>query len=112
MLVDDDIDFLEALEEVLVAALPNSRISSFPSSSDAALVIGDFDVIITDFRMPEVNGKVIIDKALALGKTKIFLVSGEFPEEILNDYSDRVSLVAKPLYPEKIESLVDQINSI
>lgn len=54
-----------------------------------------FDIIITDYNMPTISGKDIIDQGLKHNVSKIILISGENPN--IEKYSSSVIFYPKPI---------------
>lgn len=72
----------------------------------------DFDLVITDFNMPEVNGRELAEKIRAIcGSTEILFISGYTDDEdFLREISgDDKNFVAKPFSPEILTAKVKEI---
>jgi DNA-binding NtrC family response regulator len=110
VVIDDDLDYLEVFVEVLVEQFPLFQIDSFSSSLEALGVLADYDVVLTDYRMPEVTGRDIIKEAVSLKIPIIVLISGEFPGGIKNEFKDKVAFFDKPIHFDSLFEFI--INSL
>ena len=68
LLVDDEPDLLESLQDLLAAVLPQAKVTPARDGFEAlqALEAGRFDLIVTDFRLPGMNGTELMRRALHL----------------------------------------------
>lgn len=103
LLVDDDPDVLESLKSVLELSLDDVEVQT-ASSGEAGLVLLQHhrvELIISDYRMPGMNGAEFLEKAeeIAPGVPRI-LVSA-FPDSVVRDQvSSRVhveQILPKPM---------------
>jgi two-component system probable response regulator PhcQ len=58
LIVDDDVVLLRSFKRVVQLRRPTWDITTVPSVNDAlgVLMVGNFDVIVTDYEMPEADG--------------------------------------------------------
>src|SRR6266545_3595702 len=79
LLVDDEPDILKFLREFLSRHLPDSTIET-AHASDAALeriAMIDFDVVLSDIKMPDMDGLALLEKVRAIRpQTQILLMTG------------------------------------
>ena len=87
LIVDDDPDILDSLKTMLEATLPGVHVITAETGAIALdlLKTESVQLIITDFRMPGMNGAQFLSKAdiVAPGVPRILISA--FPEAILND---------------------------
>lgn len=101
LLVDDDKHILDLLEEMLTEFLNKNEysIKALNSSSEAykELSLNHYDILITDFRMPNVNGMQLVEKAIKVNKDiKTFMITGELHIDLPNSISS-LRLFKKPV---------------
>ncbi len=113
LLVDDESVILELLCEILEP--DGYELHTARNGAEAlGLVMGfDFDLIITDFRMPKLSGKGLYDQAKACkpGIEKRFLfISGEMDPESKTTFikESGVRIIAKPFRADKVRSEVQE----
>ena len=79
LIVDDDRILVDALRELLLRRFPGSTIDTCTSAekSDELIGRGDYDVIVSDIRMPGTDGLQLLERARKLRpNTPIVLVTG------------------------------------
>ncbi len=85
ILVDDEPDVLESIRLALAATLPTVDVVTCTSGPQALDILRTrrFDLIITDFKMPRMNGLEFLDAARRLSpKTPSIMISA-FPDPAL-----------------------------
>ena len=111
LVVDDELPVLELMRRSLAAA--GYRITA---TSNAVAALNGFDsepfhLVVTDFRMPQMNGREVIDALRSLRPgLKTIVVSGA-PPESGNDHAwwtQEVSLT-KPFSPNDLKNLVERL---
>ncbi|WP_448550268.1 response regulator [Thalassotalea fusca] len=88
LLVDDSSIDITIIEDVLETYIPyNKRITSFTDSAKAKsyYLANDFDLIVTDIEMPEVDGFELIDCIKNNGKQPVIAISGSHAEDNATD---------------------------
>lgn len=88
MLVDDDANGLKALKRALSSCFKDAVIDAFTSSRTACnkLRQSAYDIIISDFRMPEVDGVAFLSRAKQIQPCCIrFMLSGYCQKDSLYD---------------------------
>lgn len=109
LLVEDDRKILKMFEKALTAA--GFHVTAIGNSLDAreCLREGSFDVIVTDYAMPKMNGAQIAALARELGlDCKVILVTGLVEDKVLEYYQKNLihALLLKPL---ECQTLIDAI---
>ena len=82
--VDDDTQILKLLQDLLTVVAKNVQIASNGYTALATLKkrSHDFDVVVTDLRMPGMSGTALIEQARAAGYARPFIVySGAITED-------------------------------
>lgn len=114
LFVDDDSNILQGLRRML-RPMRNEWDMSFANSGEQALELlgeGDFDIIVTDMRMPQMDGAQLLThvKKLNPGIARIVLSGQADKEAILSTASVAHQFLSKPCPPEIIKSTV--INAV
>jgi CheY-like chemotaxis protein len=106
LLVDDDRDMCESLSDVLM--LDSNYDVSYTTSPLKALEMatqGDFDLIIIDYKMPEMDGVELL-KRIKQAKVGVVIfmltafISNELIEQAKKEGADRV--LSKFIWPDEI----------
>lgn len=71
LIVDDERDIRESLQALIEAEFPEVRVQAVDSGPAALEVMrqGHVDVVISDYRMPEMNGLELLDRIQAMAPT-------------------------------------------
>lgn len=113
MVVDDDSVALDCLTVTLSRHFPTASIASFDDPRQALRVIQgtSFDVVLTDFNMPGMNGITLLRAARESGSDASFIVmTGDGTDDMLTDglRLGMFALVDKPLNRLALIALVQQ----
>lgn len=111
LLVDDEASILELLCEILEP--DGYELVTATNGSDALDLVlsSEFDLIITDFRMPKLSGRELYDRARA-GKpgieNRFLFISGEMDPEAKTEFirETGVRVIAKPFRADKVRTEV------
>lgn len=83
LLIDDDRNSLNTFQEVLILHGIDCLAFQNPFEGLESYVQNDFDLVILDYMMPEINGIELMRKILELGrKAKIILYTGQSSSSI------------------------------
>jgi len=108
LIVDDEPDILESLCDLFEAALDNVECRT-ASSGQAALDIlskGDIDLILSDYKMPGMNGLQFLERARQVAPDVPRMIMTAFPDldvaiEAINEARIE-TFFTKPLDPDKV----------
>lgn len=107
LVVDDEEDILTTTAALLRRRLENVEVDTVGSGAEAlrALAERPADLLITDFRMPHMNGLELLDKATEVAPQARRILMTAYPDmylaiEALNDHRISYFLV-KPLDPRE-----------
>ena len=73
LLIDDDVECLESLKLALESKGYQSQVFCDPEAAVNAYRFGDFDMVITDYKMPKMNGVEVL-KAIRACNTDIRVI--------------------------------------
>lgn len=112
MVVDDEQMVLDAIRREIKS--PGREILLYEKSMEAAQALEheDFDLIITDYRMPEMDGVQLLERAKRLKpRTLRVVISGESDWQFLKDainYAEIYRFISKPWNEFDLKSTVEQ----
>ncbi len=118
LVVDDEIELCELMEDILVTEL-NCQVKVAHNGEDALAMTEaeKFDLIITDFKMPSMNGGELIEAVKKSGNVSaqatIFLISGHhaISETESSSFPD-VYYFNKPLSIEKMIKKIEEVTNL
>lgn len=115
LLVDDEPDIRTAIARYVAAALPNVRVLSAASGEQGldALQREHVDVILTDFRMPSMNGLEFLALARALAPHAPRLMLTAYPDVDLAvravNQQAVVKFLTKPIAPAELAAALGEV---
>jgi len=110
LLVEDDVDCLQALQALVESLDHSCIIADDPRAALAQYALHSFDVVITDFRMPAMSGKELASKIRATNpRAKIILITGYSPIEELLSESLYDAVLEKPVNILELKSILDNL---
>lgn len=113
LVVDDDLDIVELVKSMLV---PRHNVVGATDSATALEVLKDQDIqlLITDVRMPNVNGFILINQAKKLKPNlNVIIISAYYDEndeiarQVVKRYADIA--LSKPLRSQTVNEVVDSV---
>lgn len=115
LVVDDEMDILDSVKSLIESTTQGVEVSTAPSGPDALKALQDtsFDLIITDYKMPEMNGLEFLAEARRIAPRTARVMLTAFPDldlalSALNDERIEKFLV-KPIEPEELLKTVQEI---
>ncbi len=113
LLVDDEDTILDLLDEILSAEGHNIERAQDGAEALKVVMDDDFDLIITDFRMPVMTGKEFYERAVAARpdlSSRFIFVSGELDPQVKRDFlaSTAVRVIAKPFRADRVREAVQE----
>lgn len=115
LVVDDEPDILQSFADLLEVALPETVVTTARSGTEAvaALRAGSFDLVVTDYRMPGMNGLDLLAEADRIAPGIPAIVITAFPDldvvlKAVNERRARAFLM-KPIEPAKLIETIHDI---
>lgn len=113
LLVDDEVDISEFLKECLKRAGYAVEVSNDPQTALGRLLTEEFDVVISDIRMPIMSGLDMMRLVKAEGKAVkglIFLTGNASDDDLAKEILDLDGfLLTKPVTGQKLREVVAQV---
>ena len=112
LVVDDEPDVGEMVGEVLAAVGHEVDVRSTGADALAALQKSDYDLVITDLRMPDIDGQMLSEKAEALrqGVSRRFIyLTGDTLSPLAHEFliKGKRPHLHKPIAPEELRRAVE-----
>lgn len=113
-MVDDEEDLLRSYEQCLSVALPDIEVVALTRAADALARIRDAEpeLVITDVRMPEMNGFELLSAARAQWPSLPFIVMTAFTSESIEHQAKRLDAVhylEKPFPVAKLTAIAREV---
>jgi YesN/AraC family two-component response regulator len=115
LLVDDEEDILSSLKTLFEVSVDNVKVHTAESGMAGLDILKkvQVDLIITDFKMPGMNGLEFLAEAKAVAPSTQRILITAFPDlniaiQAINE-ADIENFITKPLQPEKVVQVVDDV---
>lgn len=103
LIVDDDPQILRLVEKMLRPRRFNVLMAPKPSDALAICQSQTVDLLISDMRMPEMDGNRLAERVLKLHpETAILLISGHYKEPPAAVRSGQMRFLPKPFFPSQL----------
>jgi|RhiMetdeSRZDD1v2_1073273.scaffolds.fasta_scaffold51689_6 DNA-binding NtrC family response regulator len=114
LVVDDDPVTLEALAETLRIKLQDVDVAVCVSAQRAFEAVGffNYDLVITDVRMPEMDGTELLKRIKTIRPDLPVLLMSGHPDEMVNGRPGKTlanAFLAKPLNPKALTNAIRQV---
>jgi DNA-binding response OmpR family regulator len=109
LFIDDEEQFADSMSEVLRREGFQVQAAYSGKTGLQMFVSGDFDLVITDLRMPEMDGIEVIGEIRRLRPAQRVIVVTAFPSQISQEQAFKLgtlSYIAKPFKPQRLIELV------
>ena len=114
MLVDDEEMVRSVISEVLTDL--SYHVVSFSCASEALEYykknVTEVDVVISDMRMPNMNGMQLYKKLLNLNPNLLFIMLSGFVDEIMLEENENTMILSKPITVKNIDSMIKKLLKI
>ena len=115
MMVDNDNNHMDAVKQYFSSSSSISVVKTFTDGMDAIKNLdGDYDILVVNMLLSDVNGEMILEKYRELGLTKSVIVTSEYisPEMMasISDYKPNY-IIKKPFAPNALESIINKITN-
>ncbi len=112
LLVDDDLAVLRSVRRMLVARRPHWEVITAPSGTEGVRLLreGDFDAIVSDFEMPDLDGIEVLERARLFAPRAIRMILSGRPHD--SGPRPPVDIVQAWLTKSSVEELVTIIESL
>jgi PAS domain S-box-containing protein len=114
LVIDDELEVRELLREILASS--EHRVDAVASGSDALarLHAGEYDVILTDIRMPDMDGMALFEEIKRRWPERVgrvVFVTGDTLSARLREFADagRCLVIEKPFAPSDVRRIVDEV---
>jgi DNA-binding NtrC family response regulator len=113
LVVDDDPVTLDALAETLRMKLDDVEVAVCVSPQRAFEAVGyfEYDLVITDARMPEMDGAELLKRIKTIRPDLPVLLMSGHPDEMVKERSGNAmahAFLAKPLNPNTLTKAIQQ----
>ena len=114
LIVDDEVGVREALAEILASS--GHRVVAAASGREALERMGEerFDVILTDIRMPDLDGRALyreIERRWPERAAQVVFVSGDTLTSTLREFAEESGrpVIEKPFLPSEVRRVIAEI---
>lgn len=113
MMVDNDINHIDAVKQYFSSSSSISVVKTFIDGGDAINNLNsDYDVLIVNMLLSDVNGEMILEKYKELNLSKLLIVTSEYisPEMMMSIGEFKPNyIIKKPFTPSALESVINKI---
>ena len=114
MLVDDEEIVRNVISEVLTDL--SYHVVSFSSASEALEYykknVSEIDVVISDMRMPNMNGLQLYKKLNSMNPNLMFIMLSGFVDEISLEEDEKTLVLAKPISVKTLDEAIKKLLKI
>ena len=114
MLVDDEEIVRNVISEVLTDL--SYHVVSFSSASEALnhykKNVSEIDVVISDMRMPNMNGYQLYKKLISINPNLMFIMLSGFVDEISLEEDEKTLVLAKPISVKSLDEAIKKLLKI
>jgi DNA-binding response OmpR family regulator len=109
LVVDDNLSLAENLAEVLVLGGDAAVVATSAGAALVEAVARPPDVVVTDFRLPDMSGAQLVSRLRAAGvQAQAIVISAHTDDETITAARDAgATFVAKPVAAEALGRLID-----
>ena len=110
-IIDDEIVVCKRLQQAL--SRDRHIVETFVDSKSAISRINEknFDIVVTDIRMDEIDGMEILDQVIKKGgKTKVIMITGYATIEIAREAQAKgaFDFISKPFKPQDLREVIEK----
>jgi DNA-binding NtrC family response regulator len=110
-IIDDEIVVCKRLQQAL--SRDRHTVETFVDSKSAISRINEknFDIVVTDIRMDEIDGMEILDQVIKKGgKTKVIMITGYATIEIAREAQAKgaFDFISKPFKPQDLREVIEK----
>ena len=114
MLVDDEEIVRNVISEVLTDL--SYHVVSFSSASEALnhykKNVSEIDVVISDMRMPNMNGFQLYKKLISINPNLMFIMLSGFVDEVSLEEDEKTLVLAKPISVKSLDEVIKKLLKI
>jgi CheY-like chemotaxis protein len=114
LIVDDEAEIREALAEILTGA--GHRVEAASSGREALerMAVEHYDVILTDIRMPDIDGRALyqeIERRWPRQAGRVIFVTGDTLASALHEFVSESGrpVIEKPFLPSEVRRIVAEL---
>ena len=113
MMVDNDINHMDAVKQYFSSSSSISVVKTFSDGKEAINNLdSDYDVLIVNMLLSDVNGEMILDKYRELGLSKLVIVTSEYisPEMMasIGEFKPNY-IIKKPFSVNALETIINKV---
>ncbi len=113
MMVDNDNNHMDVVKQYFSSSSSISVVKTFTDGMDAIKNLdGDYDILVVNMLLSDVNGEMILEKYRELGLTKSVIVTSEYisPEMMasISEFKPNY-IIKKPFAPNALETIINKV---